>query len=459
MPAEPNTSQAMLLVVEDDRDLRTQMKWGLAGDYSVIEAGDRESALKVFAKDRPPVLTLDLGLPPDPDGVGEGFRVLEEVLETDPQAKVIVITGRDERSNALEALRKGAYDFLPKPVSLEDLKIILKRAYYISNLEKDLRDLKSREGVEPFEGILGNSPQIGKVFERIRKVSGTDVPVLIVGESGTGKELAAKAIHARSSRSEGPFIAINCGAIPENLLESELFGHEKGAFTGAHVQRKGRIELARGGTLFLDEIGELTLSLQVKILRFLQDGGIERVGGRESITVDARIIAATNRDLEKAMRENQFREDLYYRLSVVTIRIPSLREREGDILLLARYFLNRFSRELSGAPMEFTVQAERALESHSWPGNVREMENRIKRAVIMAEGKRIKPADLEIEKGKSHEHGGETLKKAREDIERNMIIETIKTQKGNLSNVARVLGISRPALYDLMKKLDIPRPD
>jgi len=444
-----------LLIIEDDQDLRTQMKWGLAKEYQVIEAMDREEAFKAFSEERFSVATLDLGLPPDPDGISEGFQTLSEILEIAPLTKVIIMTGRDERGNALNALEEGAYDFLAKPVDLEDLKIILKRAFYISNLEQDYRELKSQGSQDLFEGMLGASLQIKEVHEKIGKVASTDVPVLIIGESGTGKELAAKAVHNGSTRKDGPFIAINCGAIPEHLLESELFGHEKGAFTGAHVQRKGRIELARDGTLFLDEIGELPPALQVKILRYLQDQLIERVGGRELISVNARIVAATNRDLERAMKGGEFRDDLYYRLSVVTIAMPPIRDREGDVLLLARYFLNRFSSEKGEKPMSFTSSADKAMESYSWPGNIREMENRIKRAVIMAEGQKIRPADLEFSPSGGSGYQGATLKEARENVEKEMITETIKAQKGNLSQVARDLDISRPALYDLIKKLGI----
>jgi len=455
MATEVTSEKPTLLIIEDDEDLRTQMKWGLAKDYKVLEAADHKSALRALAEGTPQVATLDLGLPPDPDGVSEGFGTLSEILEVDPLSRIIIITGRDERENALKALEMGAYDFLAKPVNLDDLRIILQRAFYISNLERDYRELKSRAGTEPFESMLGTSPQIRAVYEKIQKVAPTGVPVMVVGESGTGKELAARAIHSLSGREDGPFIPINCGAIPENLLESELFGHEKGSFTGAHVQRKGRIELARGGTLFLDEIGELPHILQVKILRYLQDQVIERVGGREKISVDARIVAATNRNLEEAMGEGQFREDLYYRLSVVTVKIPPLREREGDILMLARSFLHRFSSDRTGKPMNFTASAEKALESYSWPGNIREMENRVKRAVIMAEGQRIKPTDLELAVSGTQEHRRKTLKEARQNLEREIITDAMKAKKGNLSQVARDLGISRPALYDLIKKLGI----
>jgi len=319
------TEKNSLLIVDDDENLRKQMKWGLGDEYQVYEAADRDQALEVFQSEQPLVMTLDLGLPPDAEGVQEGFAILGQVLEADPTVKVIVITGRDEKTHALEAIGQGAYDFISKPVQLEDLHIILKRAFTVARLEREYQDLLRKVGVEGFEGMLGDSPQIGKVYDKIRKVATTEVSVLVVGESGTGKELAAKAIHELSSRMEGPFVVINCGAIPENLLESELFGHEKGAFTGAHVQRVGRIEMARGGTLFLDEIGELPPALQVKLLRFLQDQQIERVGGRQSIRVDTRVVAATNRDLQQSIRENSFREDLYYRLSVVTITIPPLR--------------------------------------------------------------------------------------------------------------------------------------
>jgi len=408
-----------LLIVDDDVDISTQMKWGLNQDYDVFLAEDRPTALRIFKKERPPVVTLDLGLPPKPGDVEEGFLALAEMLEYDPLSKVIIITGRDEKEHALEGIGSGAYDFLIKPVQLDELQVIIRRALHVSRLEREHHELQKRLGDESFEGMLGTCPQMRKVFEMIRKVGTTDTPVLILGDSGTGKELVARAIHQRSARKQGPFVAINCGAIPETLLESELFGHEKGAFTGAHTQRKGRIESAQGGTLFLDEIGELSPPLQVKLLRFLQDKRIERIGGRKEIVVDVRILAATNVNLEQAIREQRFREDLYYRLAVVVISMPLLRERQGDILLMAKAFVQRYASETKKTIKGFTPKAIRALETHSWPGNIREMENRIKRAVIMAEGMKITPADLELS-SRYAKYEGRGLKEARAALEREL---------------------------------------
>jgi len=452
------TNKARLLIVEDDEDLSTQMKWGLIQDYDVCLAEDRSSALEVFKKERPTVVTLDLGLPPQPGDAEEGFLALAEILEHDPLTKVIIITGRDEKEHALEAIGQGAYDFLTKPIQLDELQVILRRALYVSRLEREHCDLQGRLSSESFEGMLGTSPQMQEVFDQICKVATTDAPVLIVGETGTGKELAALAIHRRSSRKEGPFVPINCGAIPETLLESELFGHEKGAFTGAHIQRRGRIELARNGTLFLDEIGELSPQLQVKLLRFLQGQQIERVGGREEIEVDARVVAATNTDPEQALREGRLREDLYYRLGVVVISIPCLRERDGDILLLAKALLQRYASETKKKIAGFTSQAINALENHGWPGNIRELENRIRRAVIMAEGIKITPTDLELTSQDAKYEGG-GLREAREALERELVQSAMARNKRNLSRTASELGISRPTLYDLMDKLGIERKE
>jgi len=448
--------RAKLLIVDDDDDLRTQMKWALAKEYHVLEATDGFEALKVFTVEKPPVITLDLGLPPDPDGVSEGFKSLKKILELEPHTKVIIITGQDQKENAMKAISQGAYDFLAKPVLIEDLKVILNRALYLSHLEAEYRNLQMKVIDEPFHDMLGASPQILSMQENIRKVAPSDVPIMIYGESGTGKELAAQAIHRISSRSDKPFIVINCSAIPVNLLESELFGHEKGSFTGAHMQRKGRFELANGGTLFLDEVGELPPPLQVKLLRFLQEHVIERVGGRELIEVDSRIVAATNQDLEGAIKEGLFREDLYYRLGVVTISLPPLREREGDIPLLSKAMLNRYAAENNRKVKAFTAAAMRSMKNYEWPGNIREMENRVKRAVIMAEGSRISPADLELERS-MEEYTKLTLKDAREEMERDLVNRTLAENEGNLTQTAQDLGITRPTLYELMKKLGIEK--
>jgi two-component system NtrC family response regulator len=320
-----------LLIVDDDEEIRTQMKWALAKDYDVALAEDRPRALEAFREHRSPVVLLDLGLPPQPGTPEEGMATLAEILAHDPYTKVIIISGQAEKTNALQAIGTGAYDFLTKPVELDELKVILKRTFHVAGLERDYRALQAQVQTESFEGLLGTSPQMQRLFSSIRKVATTDAPVLLLGESGTGKEMAALAIHRRSPRKDGAFVAINCGAIPETLLESELFGHERGSFTGAHMQRKGRIEMASGGTLFLDEIGEVPLQIQVKLLRFLQEQRIERVGGRQEIQVDTRVIAATNVELKKAIAEEKFREDLYYRLAVVVIHLPPLRNREGDL--------------------------------------------------------------------------------------------------------------------------------
>ncbi len=445
-----------LLIVEDDEGLRTQMKWALAKDYEVLLAEDRPGALSILRADQPGVVILDLGLPPRPDGVEEGFLVLADVLEHDPLIKVIIATGKAEREYALQAIGQGAYDFLPKPIQTDELRVILNRAFHVQQLEREHRELQKRLNHESFEGMLGASPQMQVVYKTIRKVATIDAPVLVVGENGTGKELVARAIHRQSARKDSPFVPINCGAIPETLLESELFGHEKGAFTGAHVQRRGRIEKAQDGTLFLDEIADLSPALQVKLLRFLQEHRIERVGGREEILVDTRVIAATNIDLKEAMKADRFREDLYYRIGVVVISMPPLREREGDIELLAKALLGRYARENNRKISGFTSQALRALEKHAWPGNVRELENRIKRAVIMAEGSRVTPEDLEL--GSPYaKYQGRGLREARETLERDLITQSLTTHKGNITRAAAELHISRPTLYELMEKLGIEK--
>ena len=445
-----------LLIVDDDENIRTQMKWALAREYDVVLAEDRQSALEKIRKEHPSVVTLDLGLPPHPGGIEEGLRALTGMLEQDPFIKVIVITGQTERSNALQAIGQGAYDFLCKPVEVDDLRGILRRAFYVSQLERENRTLQQQTTTELFQGMMGTSTQMQETFAAILRVATTDVPVLIVGESGTGKELTARAIHRLSDRKDGPFIAINCGAIPENLLESELFGHEKGAFTNAHMQRKGRIEGAQGGTLFLDEIGEMPLALQVKLLRFLQERVIERVGGREEIPINVRVLAATNIDLKKAMSENRFREDLYYRLGVVVLTVPPLRDRGGDTALLANLFLQRYATENKKKVVKFSQAALHALGSHTWPGNIRELENRIKRAVIMAEGSQISPVHLELAEP-ADPYSGKRLKEAREVLERDLVRKALDRTKGNLTQAAADLGVSRPTLYELMEKLGIEK--
>ena len=448
-----------VLLVDDDEDIRTQMKWALAEDYDLHLAEDAASAHSTFSRIRPLATLLDLGLPPHPNKPEEGLRALGEFLAFDRFAKVIVVTGQGEKENALSAVRQGACDFLSKPVEMEELKIVLKRAVHLAQLESECRKMrKCLNGQDLFEGMFGTSSQMQHVFSTIRKVATTDAPVLILGASGTGKEMVASAIHRKSPRKEGPFIAINCGAIPENLLESELFGHEKGSFTGAHTQRKGRIESAEGGTLFLDEVGELPLQLQVKLLRFLQEQTIERVGGRTKIQIDTRVIAATNVDLKNALAEGNFREDLYYRLAVVVLRLPSLSERSTDIILLARAFLQKFCIQNQKEACDFSAHALRSLQGHSWPGNVRELENRVRRAVIMADGSLITPEDLELSGSMEIEsHRG--LKEAREEVEREMVLQALQRHSGKITAAAIDLGISRPTFYELMEKLGIQKAE
>jgi two-component system NtrC family response regulator len=433
-----------LLLVEDDAEIRDQMKWALASDYQVLEAADRPSAIAHVRQARPQLVLLDLGLPPDTDGASEGLAILRETIQLSPMAKVIVVTGNSDRAKALAAIESGAYDFVEKPVQLDVLKIILQRAAYLSNLEEENRALQQQAGQNDFEGLMGASDQMQAVFRMIRRVGPSDVPVLITGESGTGKELVA--------RSAGAFVAINCGAIPETLLESELFGYEKGAFTGAVQQRKGRIESARGGTLFLDEIGDIPLGLQVKLLRFLQDHEIQRLGGKEAIAVDARILAATNVDLQKAIGDGRFREDLYYRLCVVTIAVPPLGERGSDVALLARTFLTKFAEEQKKPLKGFTPQAIQALTAHNWPGNVRELENRIKRAVVMAEGRYITPLNLELRDPSPGEEDVSTLRARRDSREKDLVRLAMEKAEGNVSRAAAELGISRPTLYQLLSR-------
>ncbi len=448
----------VLLLVDDDDEIRTQMKWALSGAYEIVPAANQEDAVSLFTRRRPPVVLLDLGLPPNPNTPDEGLAVLNRIIELDPGCKVIVVTGQTEREVALRAIGQGAYDFLCKPVDTDLLRLLLTRAFHVATLEREHRELQLRMQDDAFEGMLGTSARIQKVFEALRKVATTDAPVLVLGESGTGKEMVARAIHQRSVRRTGPFVAINCGAIPENLLESELFGHEKGAFTGAHVQRKGRVELAAGGTLFLDEVGELPPLLQVKLLRFLQEQCIERVGGRQEIAVDARVVAATNADLSKVIAQGGFREDLYYRLAVVELTLPPLRERDDDIRLLAQSFLGRYAADAGKTGIAFGADALRAILRHAWPGNVRELQNRVRRAVIMTESKRISAADLELD-GAGTGVAVIGLKEARENVERELVTAALRKHGGKIAPAAVDLGISRPTFYELMEKLGVPRGD
>ncbi|WP_447983689.1 PEP-CTERM-box response regulator transcription factor [Nitrospira sp. Nam74] len=443
-----------LLIVEDDEEIREQLRWAMAGAYTVHPAANTREALACVKRQRPPLVTLDLGLPPRPDDAVEGLALLDAILAVDRLTKVIVLTGNSERANALQAIQRGAYDFMQKPVHLETLKLILARAAYVYQLEQDNRRLQQQALQEGFQGLLGTSLPMQQLFETVRRVAASDLAVLIVGESGTGKELVARAVHGESPRREGPFIAINCGAIPENLLESELFGHEKGAFTGAHLQRKGRIELAQGGTLFLDEIGELPLALQVKLLRFLQEQQIERVGGRESIAVDTRIVAATNMNLTAALELGTFRKDLFYRLSVVQIAVPPLREREEDPVLLAQAFVLKSREQLNARVTGLSDEAREAIRAYAWPGNVRELENRIKRAVVMAHGTTLQPVDLELSAVPAPA-AYLTLREARSQFEKNLIRQALARTNGNVTRAAEELGISRQGLHESILKYGI----
>ncbi len=452
-----------LLIIEDNEDIRSQLRWGLAKDYEVLVAGDRLEALPLIKKHTPKVITLDLGLPPDETGCEEGFRCLEEILRRIPSTKVIMITGNGEREHALRAVQNGAYDYYRKPIDLTELKVILARAFHLSAIEKEnsrLQDNIDQQCLSP-AGIIGTSPRMLEVYSSIRKVASSEVAVLITGESGTGKELVAKALHELSPRKSKDFIAINCGAIPENLLESELFGHEKGSFSGASGRVQGKVEYANNGTLFLDEIGELPLNLQVKLLRFLQDKSIQRVGGREDIAVNARIIAATNRNIIKETEAGSFREDLYYRISVIHIKLPPLRERGDDIMLLANLFLRRCGTEFGKKLRRFSADSVKLLTSYEWPGNVRELENKVLRAVIMSDDIIIEPEFLDFSlssaKERIHSYTNLTLKDAREMVEREMVISAIEKQRNNMAKAAEMLGISRPTLYDLVKKHNIAK--
>lgn len=444
-----------LLIVDDDEEIRSQLRWALTSEYEVIQAGDRAEALAKFRERRPAVVLLDLGLPPSPASPIEGLTTLSEIVTEERLAKVVIVSGQGERANAMQAIGQGAWDFVGKPVDMAELQAILRRAFHVAQLERDFQAMQREFQEDAFEGILGKSPGMQEVFRLIQRVASTDASVLILGESGTGKEMVAQAIHSRSRRAKGPFVAINCGAIPENLIESELFGHEKGAFTGAVSQRPGRIEIAQDGTLFLDEIGELPAPLQVRLLRFLQEQRIERVGGRESIQVDVRVIAATHVDLKQAMATGRFREDLFYRLAVVTLRLPALRERGADIALLSQAFLRRFAAHFERNNLTFDTGALRAIERHPWPGNVRELENRIKRAVIMADGRQVTTRDLELEA--SEAPSSTTLKEAREQLERELVVQALRRNGGKITGAANELGISRPTLYELMDKLGIQR--
>jgi len=445
-----------LLIVEDDAGLQAQLKWAYP-DFEVIQATDRTGALAALRSEEPPVVTLDLGLPPDPDGTSEGFAVLDEIMALKPDTKVIVASGHGARESALQAIARGAYDFYQKPVDIETLGLIVRRALQLHQIETANRKLAEKVGED--HRVLGRlitaAPEMVKVARTIERVANTNVSVMLLGASGTGKELLARGLHEASDRRGGAFVAINCAAIPENLLESELFGHEKGAFTGAVKTTEGKIELAAGGTLFLDEVGDIPLPLQVKLLRFLQERVIERIGSRKSIAVDTRIVCATHQNLEAMIAEGRFREDLFYRLAEIVVKIPSLAERPGDAALLGKAFLVRFAREMNPAVKGFAPDALAAIDAWPWPGNVRELENRVKRAVIMADGKLIGAEDLDLAGGAEDQTQALNLKSAREAADRKVIRHALARSEGNISNAAKLLGISRPTLYDLLKQYDL----
>jgi two-component system NtrC family response regulator len=442
----------VLLIVEDDEGLQRQLKWAYDG-YRVVAAHDRSEAIEALRLHEPAVVTLDLGLPPDPDGVEEGFATLQEILRLKPDTKVIVASGHGARESALKAISLGAYDFYKKPVDIDELGLIVARAFHLQEIEEENRRLADGGGNEAtvLGSIITAAPEMQKVAKTIERVANADVSVMLLGASGTGKELLARAVHERSSR-KGEFIAINCAAIPENLLEAELFGYERGAFTGAVKSNIGKIEMAEGGTLFLDEVGDIPLPLQVKLLRFLQERVIERIGGRQPIAVDTRIVCATHQDLEAMIADGRFREDLYYRLAEIVVKIPSLAERSGDSTLLARHFVNRFGRELNPKVQALSADALAAVDCYNWPGNVRELENRIKRAVIMADGRSVTAEDLDLPGTSSEEPDQINLRSAREVADRKAIRQAMSRTENNISGAAKLLGISRPTLYDLLKQ-------
>ena len=440
-----------LLIIEDDAGLQRQLRWAYE-DYDVVVASDRAGALDALRAEEPAVVTLDLGLPPDPDGTSEGFATLAAILGMKPDTKVIVASGHGARESALKAIADGAWDFYAKPIDIDALGLIVARAFHVHALEAENRRLAERGSTTALGGMITASPEMLKVTRTIERVAGADVSVMLLGASGTGKELLARGLHDSSPRARGAFIAINCAAIPETLLESELFGHEKGAFTGAVKTTEGKIEQAQDGTLFLDEVGDIPLPLQVKLLRFLQERVIERIGGRKPIPVDTRIVCATHQDVDAMVADGRFREDLYYRLAEIVVRIPALAERTGDASLLARHFLRKYAKSMNSGVTGLSPDARAAIDAWGWPGNVRELENRMKRAVIMAEGKLVTATDLDLAEG---EEMPLNLRAARETADRKAIGHALARAEGNISNTAKLLGVSRPTLYDLLKSYDL----
>jgi two-component system NtrC family response regulator len=438
-----------ILIVDDEESIRSQLKWGLAEEYDVLTAASPDEARQILREARPKVVTLDVALSPRGSDE-EGMRLLDEIVDHYPLTKVIMVTGRDDRQSALTAIRRGAVDWYAKPIRLEELKVILRRAFHVQQIEAEHAG-GAPTGRKRYHRLIGESEAMRRVFTLVQRVAPTDATVLVLGENGTGKELVAHAIHQASRRREGPFVPINCGAIPETLLESELFGHERGAFTDAYRTREGKFEVANGGTIFLDEIGDLPVHLQVKLLRFLQDHTIERVGGRDPLRVDVRVVAATNRDLQAAIAQGRFREDLFYRLSVLTIHMPPLRERGDDVRLLAEYFLDFYARHHKRRLKGFTQSSLRAIQAHLWPGNVRELENRIQRGAILAHDAYLRPEDLELA-GTTLPQPIRTLQEARDEAERDLLVEALTRNAGNITRAARDIDVSRPTLHDLLRK-------
>ncbi|CAN7318426.1 PEP-CTERM-box response regulator transcription factor [Pseudoduganella sp. LjRoot289] len=438
-----------LLVVEDDPGLQKQLRWGL-DEYEVVVAERREQALAQLRRHQPAVVTMDLGLPPDPDGATEGLALLRDIITNAPDTKVIVLSGNQDRSNVLKAVGMGAYDFQQKPLDADLLRLVIQRAFFLHGVQQDNRRMLQIEADSPLAGIISRDPGMLKMCRSVEKVAPSSASVMLLGDSGSGKELVARGLHRLSARRERRFVAINCAAIPEHLLESELFGYEKGAFTGAVRQTLGKIELAHGGTFFLDEIGDMATGLQGKLLRFLQERVIERVGGRSEIAVDVRVVCATHRNLKALAEEGRFREDLFYRLSEIVLAIPPLRERVGDRVLLAQHFKNRFCVSERRSALHFRPEALAAIDAYTWPGNVREMENCIKRAVIMAEGSQITLEDLGLPEVESQAPENIDLRQARDAAEYRVMIKALARVDGNILRAAELLGVSRPTLYDLM---------
>jgi len=446
-------SEQTLLIVEDDPGLRSQLRWSF-DQYRVQEAEDRESAMAAMRKYEPAVVTLDLGLPPDPGGTREGFAVLNDILATDPRTKVIVLTGNDDSVNPVKAIGLGAYDFYQKPIEPETLSFVVERAFRLHALEEENRKLARMHVSNPLEGIIAVSPEMHEVCRMIERFAATDMTVLILGESGTGKEVVARALHAMSTRAKKPFIAVNAAAIPENLLESELFGHEKGAYTGATQQVKGKFELADGGTFFLDEIGDIPISLQPKLLRVLQERVIERIGGRQEIKVDVRVICATHQNMEKLIEDGRFRDDLYFRINELIVNLPPVRQRTGDATVLARAFLDRYAKQMRRNLLGFTDEALAALEAYHWPGNVRELEHKVKRAVVMAAGTQVDAKDLELSPGE-YRRRVMSLREAREVAERHAVCAALSESGENVTRAAELLEVARPTLYALLNKFNL----